>query len=281
MPDHVVLRAENFQGLLDALKARGYQILGPTVRDGAIVYDELGSISDLPIGWTDEQEGGKYRLKKRADQAFFGYAVGPHSWKKYLHPPVVRLWTASRTGKGFQIEEEKPTKRKMALIGVRACELHAIAIQDRVFLGGTVVDSHYQARRDGIFVLAINCGQAGNTCFCTSMNTGPKATLGFDLALTGDPGRRRALFRCGNWVNAGRRNIGCTRPETGGRERIGKSGRYPREDIERNGPEPGHDRDQRASLRKLRASKMGRSGGPLLDLRQLYDGLSHVLLFDV
>ena len=184
MPDHVVLRAENFQGLLDALKARGYQILGPTVRDGAIVYDELGSISDLPIGWTDEQEGGKYRLKKRADQAFFGHAVGPHSWKKYLHPPVVRLWTASRTGKGFQIEEEKPTKRKMALIGVRACELHAIAIQDRVFLGGTVVDSHYQARRDGIFVLAINCGQAGNTCFCTSMNTGPKATLGFDLALT-------------------------------------------------------------------------------------------------
>lgn len=184
MPDHVVLRAENFQGLLDALKARGYQILGPTVRDGAIVYDELGSISDLPIGWTDEQEGGKYRLKKRADQAFFGYAVGPHSWKKYLHPPVVRLWTASRNGKGFQIEEEKPTKRKMAFIGVRACELHAIAIQDRVFLGGTVVDSHYQARRDGIFVLAINCGQAGNTCFCTSMNTGPKATLGFDVALT-------------------------------------------------------------------------------------------------
>jgi sulfhydrogenase subunit beta (sulfur reductase) len=184
MPDHVVLRAENFQGLLDALKARGYQILGPTVRDGAIVYDELGSINDLPIGWTDEQEGGKYRLKKRADQAFFGYAVGPHSWKKYLHPPVVRLWTASRNGKGFQIEEEKPTKRKMAFIGVRACELHAIAIQDRVFLGGTVVDSHYQARRDGIFVLAINCGQAGNTCFCTSMNTGPKATLGFDVALT-------------------------------------------------------------------------------------------------
>ena len=101
MPDHVVLRAENFQGLLDALKARGYQILGPTVRDGAIVYDELGSISDLPIGWTDEQEGGKYRLKKRADQAFFGYAVGPHSWKKYLHPPVVRLWTASRNGTGL------------------------------------------------------------------------------------------------------------------------------------------------------------------------------------
>jgi len=184
MSEHVVLRAEDFQGLLDALRARGYQILGPTVRDGAIVYDELSSVSDLPIGWTDEQEGGKYRLKKRADQAFFGYVVGPHSWKKYLHLPVVRLWKASRDGKSFQIEEEKPANHKMAFIGVRACELHAIAIQDKVFLGGNAVDAHYQARRDGIFVLAINCGQAGNTCFCTSMNTGPKATSGFDLALT-------------------------------------------------------------------------------------------------
>jgi formate hydrogenlyase subunit 6/NADH:ubiquinone oxidoreductase subunit I len=184
MPEHAVLKAEHFQGVLDALKSRGYQILGPTVRDGAIVYDELSSTSDLPIGWTDEQEGGKYRLKKRVDQAFFGYVVGPHSWKKYLHLPAVRLWKASREGKGFQIEEEKPTNHKMAFIGVRACELHAIAIQDKVFLGGNAVDAHYQARRDGIFVLAINCGQAGNTCFCTSMNTGPKATSGFDLALT-------------------------------------------------------------------------------------------------
>jgi len=184
MPDQVVLRAENFQGFLDALKPRGYQILGPTVRDGAIVYDELNSVSDLPIGWTDEQDGGKYRLKKRRDQALFGYVVGPHSWKKYLHPPVVRLWKASRNGKGFEIEEEKPAIRKRAFIGVRACELHAIAIQDKVFLGGNVLDSQYQARRDGIFVLAINCAQAGNTCFCTSMNAGPKAESGFDVALT-------------------------------------------------------------------------------------------------
>jgi sulfhydrogenase subunit beta (sulfur reductase) len=184
MPEQLVLVREEFPHLLDVLKTRGYQVIGPTVRDGAIVYDELSSASDLPVGWTDEQEGGRYRLLKRRDKAFFGYVVGPHSWKKYVHPPVVRLWKASRDGNGFQIEEEKAADRKMAFIGVRACELHAIAIQDKVFLGGNVVDSQYRARRDGIFVMAINCGQAGNTCFCTSMNTGPKATSGFDLALT-------------------------------------------------------------------------------------------------
>jgi sulfhydrogenase subunit beta (sulfur reductase) len=184
VPEHRVLGREQLQGLLDALKARQYQVIGPTVRDGAIVYEELSSAEELPVGWTDEQNGGSYRLKKRADQAFFGYAVGPHSWKRFLHPPAVRLWQASRNGNGFQIHEETPPKRKLAFIGVRACELHAIAIQDKVFLGGNAVDSHYQARRDGIFVLAVNCGQAGNTCFCASMNAGPKAESGFDLALT-------------------------------------------------------------------------------------------------
>ena len=184
MPEYVLLGKEKLQGLLDALKARQYQIIGPTLRDGAIVYEELSSADDLPVGWTDEQEGGTYRLKKRLDQAYFGYAVGPHSWKRFLHPPAVRLWRASRDGRGFLVLEEKPGRKKMAFVGVRACELHAIAIQDKVFLGGSAVDSHYQARREGIFMLAVNCGQAGNTCFCSSMGTGPKAASGFDLALT-------------------------------------------------------------------------------------------------
>ena len=40
------------------------------------------------------------------------------------------------------------------------------------------------ARREGAFIVAVNCGQAAATCFCVSMDTGPKATAGFDLALT-------------------------------------------------------------------------------------------------
>jgi Fe-S-cluster-containing hydrogenase component 2 len=42
----------------------------------------------------------------------------------------------------------------------------------------------YRARREKAFIIAVNCGQAGGTCFCVSMNTGPKAQAGFDLALT-------------------------------------------------------------------------------------------------
>jgi sulfhydrogenase subunit beta (sulfur reductase) len=184
MSEHSILRREHFDQLLDALKTRGYQVVGPRVRDGAIVYDQLASAADLPVGWTDEQDGGTYRLRKRSDAALFGYAVGPHSWKQFLHPPAVRLWQANRSSNGFQIIEEKCAVPKMAFLGVRACELRAIAVQDKVFLGSSFVDPLYKARREGAFIVAVNCGQAGNTCFCVSMNAGPKAASGFDLALT-------------------------------------------------------------------------------------------------
>jgi sulfhydrogenase subunit beta (sulfur reductase) len=182
--EQVVVEHEHFQQLLAALRSHGYEVVGPTVRDNAIVYDVLTSVADLPAGFTDEQDGGSYRLKKRADEALFGYAVGPHSWKKFLHPPVLRLWQARREGAGFQIDAEDQEAPKLAFIGVRSCELHAMAIQDKVFMGSRYTDPVYQSRRNNICIVAVNCGQAGGTCFCTSMNTGPKATAGFDLALT-------------------------------------------------------------------------------------------------
>jgi ferredoxin len=180
----LTVERSDLQQLLEALKKRGYHIIAPTMGDGAIVYDEIGSLGDLPAGWTDVQEGGNYRLKKRDDAALFGYVVGPHSWKKFLHPPVLRLWQADRTRESFQIRGEDQEQPRFAFLGVRSCELHAIAVQDRVFLNGPHIDLVYQARRQQVFLVAVNCGQAGGTCFCASMNTGPKATSGFDLALT-------------------------------------------------------------------------------------------------
>ncbi len=171
--------------LLTALRRRGYRPVGPTVRDGAIIYDEIRTTADLPVGWTDEQEAGVYRLKRRDDQALFGYVVGPHSWKRFLHPPARRLWQAEREGSAVRfISEEEKDAPKFAFIGARACELHAMAMQDKVFLEGAHVDASYQSRRKNLFIVAVNCGQAGNTCFCVSMQAGPKATAGFDLALT-------------------------------------------------------------------------------------------------
>lgn len=182
--EKVVVTRQDLQQLLDVLAQQEYQLIAPTIKEGAIVYDEISKIEDFPIGWTDEQDGGTYRLEQRDDKAVFGYSVGPHSWKKYLFPPRVRLWSAQRQGQNIQVNPETPDSTKRALIGVRACELNAIAIQDKVFIEGEAVDPHYQASRDNLLIIAVNCAQAGGTCFCVSMQTGPKVTQGFDLALT-------------------------------------------------------------------------------------------------
>lgn len=190
----VIVEREHFPQLLTSLQHQGYQIIGPTVRECAIVYDTLSRVEDLPIGYTDEQDGGLYRLRKRGDQALFGYAVGPHSWKQFLHLPVLRLWSAQRTKDGFQLIPEQPKVSKLAFLGVRSCELHAIAIQDKVLLRTAQRDPAYQAMREQICIIAVNCGHAGGTCFCSSMQTGPKADTGFDLALTEVLDARQHIF---------------------------------------------------------------------------------------
>jgi sulfhydrogenase subunit beta (sulfur reductase) len=177
---HVIER-DGFDGLFRALGERGYTVLGPTVRDGAIVYDEVRSSADLPVGWTDEQDGGHYRLRRRDDEALFGYAVGPHSWKRFQLPPDSVLWTGRRDARGgvTQIEEPRRVTPRYAFLGARSCELHAMGILDRVLLRG-----HEPDPGDRPFVVAVNCGEAGGTCFCVSMGTGPVADRGYDLALT-------------------------------------------------------------------------------------------------
>ena len=180
-----VLQASEIGRLIEALARRGYEVNGPTLRDGAIVYDHLESAEELPAGWSDEQEPGRYRLKRRQDDALFGYAVGPQSWKKYLHPAEVRLFAAERQDGTFRIlNNETAPKRPLAFLGVRACELAAIAVQDRVLLEDKYRDSIYGQRRSGVFIVAVQCTQAAATCFCASMGSGPRAKTGFDLALT-------------------------------------------------------------------------------------------------
>ena len=195
----LVMARGHLDQLLETIARRGFRLMGPTVRDGAIVYDEISSSADLPAGWTDEQDGGQYRLRRRGDDALFGYNVGPQSWKRYLFPPS-SLLSRVRSEDGLSLAAvDEPDTAPLAFIGVRSCELHAIAIQDRVFLGGRHADPVYADRREGAFIVAVNCGQAGGTCFCVSMQTGPRAQSGFDLALTEllDAGRHEFLVEIG------------------------------------------------------------------------------------
>ena len=198
--DRCVLLRPEFGQLLRALEECHYEIVGPTVRDGAIVYDRISKVEDLPVGWTDRQDGGKYRLERRTDSALFGYNVGPYSWKRFLFPPRERLWTARQDGESFSVEPEPVAGGPLAFFGMRACELAALEVTDKVFQGGPVADPAYHGRRARILKVAVQCGQAGGTCFCTSMGTGPGVRHGADLVLTEilSPGPHRFLIEAGS-----------------------------------------------------------------------------------
>lgn len=182
--DSLLLKADALEQLFQSLSKAGYVIYGPAVADEVIVYNRLESPHALPIGVTDEQQPGSYRLKKRHDSALFGYRVAMQSFKKFLYPPTCTLWKASRQKKGFVVSYSCDDVVGQAFVGVRPCELSAIQIQDRILTEGVYCDEDYRARRQKTFIVAVNCTEAGNTCFCTSMGTGPRAKTGFDLCLT-------------------------------------------------------------------------------------------------
>lgn len=179
-----VLDTGSLERLIPVLKQRGYEVVGPKLQDGAICYGVVETLEDLPEGWTDEQAPARYRLKRTDGAARFAYALGPNSWKNFLHPADVKLFQAERDNGTLRILESSDAPRQSAFLGVRACELAAIAIQDRVLTGGRYVDPFYHRRRDGLFVVAVHCTHPSSVCFCTSMGTGPRVKGSYDVALT-------------------------------------------------------------------------------------------------
>jgi hypothetical protein len=181
----MTLDVEGLDALIANLRGRGYTVIAPSVRDGSIGYEAVTSAAQLPRGVGDEQEPAYYRLRDRGDDARFGFATAPASWKRHLYPPATTLWRAHRDREGMLVfEETQAPQPRYAFLGVRACELAAILIQDRVFATSAHPDPTYAARRRDLFIIAVQCGSPSGVCFCTSMGTGPRSTEGFDLALT-------------------------------------------------------------------------------------------------
>ena len=182
--DQVVIGTGGLATLVTALKDDGYTVIGPTARDGAIVLAEIDSADDFPRGLVDVQDGGSYRLNPEGE-AWFSATLGPDSAKRFLHKPRQRLWRSERSADGVAIHPEPVDEGRIAFIGLRACDLAAIAVQDRVFIDGPYPDTHYRARRANALIVAVNCTRSAATCFCASMGTGPEVRTGHDLALTG------------------------------------------------------------------------------------------------
>jgi len=171
------------QLLLDALRGRGYRCVGPQMRDGAIVYDELESVAQLPVGVQVTTAPGEFRVETGRGERLFAWANGPQGIKPWLFAPRESLWRAERNDSGrVEFVCDMPEFKPTAFIGARACDLAALSLQDQVFMD-VAMDPWYVERRRSLFVVAVNCSHPASTCFCASTGDGPGARDGFDLAL--------------------------------------------------------------------------------------------------
>jgi sulfhydrogenase subunit beta (sulfur reductase) len=179
------LDVEGLRRLVEELRGRGFTVIAPTVRDGAIVNSPIESIDQLPRGVGDQQDAAHYRLTERSDGAYFGYAAGAQSMKPVLFPAEELLWRGKRDAAGaFTVEPASSEGGPYALLGVRGCDLKAIHIHDTVLTSRGFSDAHYAARRAGALLISVTCGSPAGTCFCASVGTGPRPSEGYDLSLT-------------------------------------------------------------------------------------------------
>ena len=65
-----VVSIDGLDEIVARLRESGRTVIGPVVRDGVITHDEVESVSDLPMGWTEEQEGGRKLFVSKANLGF-------------------------------------------------------------------------------------------------------------------------------------------------------------------------------------------------------------------
>jgi NAD(P)H-flavin reductase/ferredoxin len=166
------------------LTGDGWRVVGPTVVDGAIVDDVLTSADQLPWGWRADTGPGTYRLAASGRSRAFDHATGPTSPKRTIHPPIVPLTRGRRVDGTVRIEAIVNEPPRVALLGVRACDLAAVRIQERAMRAGPLGDADHAARRAATLIVAVECAKAAATCFCTSMGSGPEIGDGADIVLS-------------------------------------------------------------------------------------------------
>ncbi|MGD8568611.1 MAG: 4Fe-4S dicluster domain-containing protein [Gammaproteobacteria bacterium] len=179
------IQRASLQSLIDTLQEEGYYCAGPRVADGAIVYDALDDCGQLPKGICQQQSPGHYQLETSDHPRYFAWANGPQAIKPYIFASREPLWRSEQGEDGsLRFVDMTPDPQPLALIGVRACDLAALYIQDKHFLQGNNKDPYYKARRQQLLLVAVNCTHPAQTCFCASTGDGPRADYGYDIVLS-------------------------------------------------------------------------------------------------
>ncbi len=169
--------------LIAGLRRAGFRVIGPRIEQGAPAWREIEGVEELPQGVTDEQAPGRYRLVGNGTQRHFSWAAGTSGIKPFIFAPRERLWRVDRDANGIHFRPLMSIAPRTAILGVRACDLAALILNDAHFLRNEYTDPYYRLRRESLFLVAVNCSHAAATCFCVSTGDGPEVLRGYDLLL--------------------------------------------------------------------------------------------------
>lgn len=78
---------------------------------------------------------------------------------------------------------EKESTKPRLILGIRPCDLKAVAVLDRIF-GKEPLDHPYFERRRSTVLVGLNCLEPKEGCSCASFGSGPEAVDPCDLQLT-------------------------------------------------------------------------------------------------
>lgn len=180
----IAIQKPVFNSVLKRLQEEGYQTIGPRVKDETLIYGQIESTDELPYGYITEQKAGSFRLIRTHRKRYFDVIPGAQSWKHFLFPSRTELFTLRKNSSGWEKLNSQTGTSSYAFIGVRACELAAIQIQDNIFMRPDFTDPIYHERRQRVFIVSVNCLSPAGTCFCASTGSGPRVKDGFDINLT-------------------------------------------------------------------------------------------------
>ncbi|MDI6800971.1 MAG: 4Fe-4S dicluster domain-containing protein [Thermodesulfovibrionales bacterium] len=178
----IKIQKYNLSHIFDRLKS-SHKLIGPKIENNAIILSEI-EFHDIPAGYRDQQSPGCYKLKQGENAEVFSFSPGPDSFKRFLHPPFAEIFRFEKSKKGITISPSNSDEKPFAFIGIRACDISAMKLYDRVFSGEHIRDKTYESLRKNCFIMAVNCIYPGDNCFCQSIGTGPEVKDYFDIVIT-------------------------------------------------------------------------------------------------
>jgi formate hydrogenlyase subunit 6/NADH:ubiquinone oxidoreductase subunit I len=121
----------------------------------------------------------------------FDYPTSMTSPRKFVYPPRQDLFKIDRNNNKVQLPATD--KNKTIVFGIHPCDMQAVSILDRTFLGD-FNDCYYKNLRENTITVVVNCNKACTKKypnytlkgFCSSMGSGPflKLKSGYDIELT-------------------------------------------------------------------------------------------------